>query len=130
MKKLTGTSIAILIIVIVATITFSPFTVNSQKNTKTSEPAIPEKVMAIVKISCMACHADNGNAMAMGAVNFSQWNTYPAKKQSKKASAICREVTNGSMPPSTFLSKNPGAKLNANKIAIICNWATSMKPAE
>ena len=130
MKKITGTVIAIIVIAIVASFTLTSFTFVKQQKSQSVNTAIPEKVMSIFKTSCVSCHADNGNAMAMNAVNFTQWDTYTAKKQFKKAAAICREVTNGSMPPSSYISKNPAAKLNAEKTSTICNWATSLPSGE
>jgi mono/diheme cytochrome c family protein len=130
MKKITGTIIAVILIAIAGSFTLTSFTFVRQKQSPSVNTAIPEKVMSIFKVSCVSCHADKGNTMAMGAVNFSQWDTYSAKKQFKKAAAICREVTNGTMPPSSYLAKNPGAKLNVEKTATICNWATSMPPVQ
>jgi cytochrome c5 len=130
MKKFAGILVAMVVIAIVASITLTPFTVKSQKSAGTINTAIPEKVMTIVKTSCMACHSDNGSGLAPTAINFSQWDTYPIKKQIKKASAMCREITNGTMPPSDYLAKHSAAVLNAEKIKVICDWAASIKPVE
>jgi hypothetical protein len=130
MKKLLGIFAAIVVVAIVASITLTPFTVNSQKKATALNPAIPEKVMTVIKTSCMACHSDNGSDEAKLVINFSQWDTYPAKKQIKKASAMCREITNGTMPPATYIAKNPGAKLNPEKSKVICDWASSITPVE
>ena len=130
MKKLTGIFAAIALVAIVASITLTPSMVKSQKKETSHSQVIPDKVMTIVKTSCMACHSDNGSEMAKGVINFSQWDTYPAKKQSKKAAAISREVTNGTMPPKSYTSKNPGAVLNAEKVKVITDWAATLKSAE
>jgi hypothetical protein len=130
MKKILGILSAIVMMTIVVSLTATPFTLSSQEKSEAANAGIPEKVMNIVKTSCMACHSDKGSGLAPGALNLSQWDTYPVKKQIKKASAMCREITNGTMPKQDFLAKNPGAKLNAEKIKVICDWATSIKPTE
>lgn len=130
MKKLLSLLSAMAMVAIVVSITLTPFSLSSQQKSRITNATIPEKVMTIVKVSCLACHSDKGEGLAPASINFSQWDTYTAKKQFKKASAMCREITNGTMPPAEYLAKNPAAKLNADKIAIICNWATSIKPAE
>lgn len=97
------------------------------KETKKVSPVIPENVMKTFKNSCMACHADNANPMAASNVNFSSWNNYSAKKQTKKSKAICKAVTSHFMPPSSFISSHPEKVLDATQIAEICDWANSLQ---
>ncbi len=129
MKKILGILSAMVMLAIVLSLTLTPFTMSSQKKTVSAQAGIPEKVMNIVKTSCMACHSDNGSGLAPSIINFSQWESYPLKKQIKKASAMCREITNGTMPPAKYLAQNPAAILNAEKVKVICDWATSLTPA-
>lgn len=89
--------------------------------------AMPDDVQAVVRNSCMACHATGGKKMAMSIVNFSEWDNYSAEKQAKKASAICNVITKGSMPPKGYLNSNPGAAVTAAQKDIICNWSKSLQ---
>ena len=123
MKKIIMFAVAILIVSVVATISFYPSVAQSQKTTKSLTTSIPENVKTILQNSCAKCHGDNGNGMAMGVWNLNQWDTYTAAKQAKKANAICKAATNGSMPPKSFT----GAKPTAAQISEICTWATSIQ---
>jgi len=87
---------------------------------------IPEDLKVVFKNSCMACHATGGNMMAMGKVNFSNWNDYDTVKQAKKAAAICNVVTKGSMPLKSFIKSNPGAVLSDEQKAKICKWSAEL----
>jgi cytochrome c5 len=129
MKKILGILSAMVMLTIVVSLTLTPFTLSSQKKNQSANAGIPEKVKNIVKTSCMACHSDKGSGLAPGALNLDQWDTYSLKKQIKKASTMCREITNGTMPPSKYVAQNPAAKLNAEKVKVICDWATSLTPA-
>lgn len=128
MKKILGILSAMLMLAIVFSLILSPFNLSSQKKSQSANAAIPEKVMNVLKVSCYSCHSDKGSGLAPGALNLDQWDTYPLKKQIKKASAMCREITNGTMPPTKFVAQNPAAKLNAEKSKIVCDWATSLSP--
>ena len=81
----------------------------------------------IVEKSCMDCHADGGNGMAEGRVNFSKWDNYKPEKQADKAQAICKVITKGSMPPKGYLKTHPDAVPSQASINAICKWAGSFK---
>lgn len=82
--------------------------------------------MAIFKNSCAPCHFDGGGGMALANLNFSTWEKLPAKKQIKKASAICEEVAYKKMPPAGFMESNPGKVPTKEQAEIICKWAKSL----
>lgn len=87
---------------------------------------VPDDLSLVFKNSCMACHASGGSMMAMGKVNFSNWDTYDTAKQAKKAAAICNIVTKGSMPPKSFIKSNLGAALTDEQKAKICKWSAEL----
>lgn len=88
-----------------------------------SSTAIPDDVMAIFKKSCAPCHFDGGGSMALANLNFSAWEKLPAKKQVKKAAAICEEVAYKKMPPAGFMEANPDKVPGKEEAEIICKWA-------
>jgi hypothetical protein len=126
MKKLGYLMLLVLIAGIAAVIFINPQPAMSQKKQVQTTNAIPDNVAQILKKSCTSCHDVGGKALATSAWSFSSWNDYPAKKQAKKASAMCRDMTNGSMPPSSApKDKRP----TQSQIDQVCKWATSIQPA-
>jgi cytochrome c5 len=93
--------------------------------TMASNP-IPDDLKVIFKNSCMDCHATGGKGMAMSKVNFSDWDNYPADKQAKKAEAICKIITKGSMPPKSYGANNPDAIPTAAQKEMICKWSETL----
>jgi hypothetical protein len=88
--------------------------------------AIPDDVNAILKASCMDCHATGGKGMAMSKVNFSEWDNYDSSKQAKKAEAICNVLTKGTMPPKAYKESHPQAVLTAEQKEMICKWSEAL----
>lgn len=88
--------------------------------------AIPDDVNAILKASCMDCHATGGKGMAMSKVNFSEWDNYDPSKQAKKAEAICNVVTKGTMPPKSYKESHPQAVLTDEQKELICKWSEGL----
>lgn len=117
------TTFLIAIVVLAFTTNVAGYTGLKKVNTTQS---IPENVMKILKTSCGACHSNSGGASAKAVLNLDTWDTYPAKKQIKKASAMYRAISNGSMPPKSYIDKNPGAALNAEKKEVINTWVKSL----
>lgn len=87
---------------------------------------LPDDVTAIVTNSCSPCHFEGGSGMATANVNFSDWDTYPAKKQAKKSGAICQAILDKSMPPSSVVKTNPEKAPTKDQAEIICKWAESL----
>jgi len=115
----------LLVIILVCT----SWVLSSSKSAPVPSP-IPDDVKAVLKNSCMACHAEGGKKMAMSMVNFSNWDNYGAEKQAKKAESVCNAVTKGFMPPKNFREANPGAVLTDAQKDMICKWSKSLQPAK
>jgi hypothetical protein len=87
---------------------------------------LPEEVAQIFNTSCMGCHWESGNEMALAHVNFSNWADYSPKKQASKASNICDEISSGGMPPKSFKKQKPDLIPTEVQIKIICDWSASL----
>jgi len=88
---------------------------------------IPEAVNKIAKKSCINCHTEPGNGMALAHVNLSNWDKYSPEKQASKAEAMCKMVTKGKMPPKKFKESHPEGVPTPAEIKTICDWAESLK---
>ena len=89
--------------------------------------SIPAEIQTILEKSCYDCHGESGKGMALSRVNFSNWDKYSPEKQTQKAEAICKVVTNRSMPPKGFVKSHPDAALTQEQIASICAWSKTLK---
>ncbi len=128
MKKLMLFSGLMVMLVAVTSFGLAPREGGSNKAASgvSATSSIPDDVMAVVKNSCMGCHATGGKGMAMAKVNFSEWDTYPAAKQAKKAEAVCNVLTKGSMPPKSFRASHPEAVPTDAQKDMICKWSKSL----
>jgi hypothetical protein len=88
---------------------------------------IPENIMKIAERSCVKCHTEPGNFMAISHLNLSNWNKYSADKQASKAKAMCKMLTKGKMPPKKFCEEHPGDVPTQAEVNTICNWAASLE---
>lgn len=106
----------------------------------TGEINAPAEVKNILKRSCYDCHSNNTDWhfysyiapvswLVAGDVNkgrknlnFSEWNKYDNKKQSKKIEKIYEEIAEGNMPLRIYLITHPGADLTDNDKQIIKAW--------
>jgi hypothetical protein len=88
--------------------------------------SIPGDLQIIFKKSCMDCHAKDGSHMAMSMLNFSEWENYEPEKQSKKAAAICQELSKEAMPPKSFRKSNPDAIPSEAEMEAICKWSETL----
>jgi hypothetical protein len=84
---------------------------------------IPENLMQIFTNSCMPCHSSEGKGVSVSMLNFNEWSKYSAKKKAKKAGAICKVITKGSMPPAKFIEANPEKIVAVTQTEMICKWA-------
>jgi len=107
----------------------------------TAEPVIPP----ILERSCNDCHSNrtvwpwysqvapvswlvvSDVNRGRRRVNFSEWGSYPADKRSKLLAAICKEVTEGDMPPMTYRPMHSSAKLSKADAQEICRWTTAAR---
>jgi cytochrome c5 len=130
MKKSLIIIVAITGIVLLTALTSG--TISAQENQKTvvDQKPIPADVIKITDKSCSACHKEPGMKMALSLLNFSAWDKYTAEKQAAKAKAVCNEVTKSKMPPKSYRNNNPGAVPTSDDIKTLCDWATSLQPAE
>ena len=85
--------------------------------------SIPDDVSQILKKSCASCH-NAGGGMAASVWSLSSFDQYSAKKQAKKAKAICKAISNGSMPPS---SVEPDRRPTKDQTDMICKWSASLQ---
>jgi len=127
MKKAIGFSFAVLGIVFLTSMIMNYSSAqSSQKDGTVSKPISPG-VMKIAERSCLKCHAEGGNEMAMMHLNLSNWDKFSPEKQAGKAKDMCKMISKDKMPPKSFREKNPGAAPNKEEIKIICDWAESIQ---
>jgi mono/diheme cytochrome c family protein len=105
---------------------FISFIFNPLKAQSTQKP-IPADVMAVVKKTCVTCHMEPGNKMALSHLNFSKWDEYKPEKQASKAKAICKQVSKETMHPKKFLKEHPEAIPTKEEVKSICDWAAKMQ---
>jgi hypothetical protein len=129
MKKITLFTLIAISALFAIVLVFNPRTVTGSKQPVPAGPGteLPDSVLKIVQKACMDCHADDGNSMARGKVNFSKWSTYDAEKQAKKASAICKELTKSGMPPKKWCANNPNDVPTQAEKELVCKWANSLQ---
>jgi hypothetical protein len=105
-------------------------------------PASPE-VRSVLQRACYDCHSNETRwpwysriAPASWLVahdvregreklNFSTWNLFSAKKQTKAFREIREEVEESEMPPWIYLLPHPDARLSERDRAILVQWADS-----
>jgi len=106
----------------------------------TSEP-VPSPVRSVLESSCQNCHSSqtiwpwysyvapvswlvvHHVKKGRSELNFSEWNTYPAKRKEQKLEEICEQVMNGDMPDNTYLLIHRSAKLSEQQREDVCTWA-------
>jgi mono/diheme cytochrome c family protein len=130
MKKISSIMVPVMMLVMVFVLTAFITPLKSGQQGGSDGKAIPEDLMKIFQKSCMGCHSTEGNPMAEMHLNFNNWEKYDAKKQAKKAAAICKMVSKGSMPPKSFRESRPDAVPTEAQIKSICDWNTSLNPGK
>lgn len=104
---------------------------------------VPDTVMGILKNSCYDCHSNNtrypwyANVQPVAwwlnshitdgkrALNFSEFGSYPIRRQQNKFKGINKEVKSGDMPLSSYTLIHTTAKLNAAEKKIIADWTVT-----
>ncbi len=114
------------LLVFAATGIFFPLTYASAQNAAGVSPALPDSISKIVTRSCMPCHSDDGGMMPRSKLNFSSWTGYSKDKQSEKAHAMYRELSEGKMPPKKFRETRPELIPDANQVDIIKKWSEAL----
>jgi hypothetical protein len=59
-------------------------------------------------------------------LNFSEWGTYPLKKQQELLKQTCAEVSERKMPVAAYTLLHPSAKFTDADIAAVCAWTRSI----
>jgi len=105
----------------------NPLKAQISRNPGDSLKAVPAEVQVVLKKSCFDCHAEPGKKMALSRVNFTKWNEYTSEKQASKATAMCKEVTKGKMPPKKYRQNHPEAIPTTDELKILCDWKETMQ---
>ena len=105
--------------------------------------AAPPIVQPILDRSCQDCHSNETTwpwyskvapmswmladhvKEGRNELNFSEWQTYSARRKSKKLEEICEQVKEGEMPLWNYLPLHPSAKLSDADRQVLCQWSTS-----
>jgi hypothetical protein len=127
MKKAISITFAVLGIVFLSSMIINTAPAPSSQKDGTASKLISSSVMKIAKKSCVKCHSESGNGMAMIHLNLSNWDKFSAEKQAEKAKDMCKMVLKDKMPPQGFREKNPGAAPTKVEAKNICDWATSIQ---
>jgi len=96
-------------------------------NAQITKNQIPADVMAVVRKTCVTCHMEPGNKMALSHLNFSKWDEYKPEKKASKAKTICKQVSKEKMHPKKFLKEHPEAIPTKEEVKAICDWAAKMQ---
>jgi hypothetical protein len=105
---------------------------------------VPTEVQAILDRSCNDCHSNRtvwpwytsvapvswlvAHDVAEGRrhLNFSEWGTYPVKRQAAKLEMISAEVDKGDMPMKPYVLMHSNAALTEADKDRLCDWAASV----
>jgi hypothetical protein len=87
---------------------------------------IPEGIMKIADKSCVRCHTEPGDPMAITHLNLSNWDKFSPEKQAEKANAMCSMITRDKMPPHSFRKNHPDGVPTKEELKTICDWAQSL----
>lgn len=86
---------------------------------------LPDNINKIVSACCMPCHSAKGGMLSRSKLNFSEWTSYSADKQEKRAKKMYKELKKAEMPPKEARETNPGIIPTSEQVAIIKSWADS-----
>jgi hypothetical protein len=123
MKKAIYSSLSLLLLIF-SGLFCQDFVVIGQDVSKDS-PALPEEINKIVTASCMPCHSSTGGMLSKGKLNFTEWTTYSAETQKKKAEKVYSELKKGAMPPKSARETRPEIVPTKDQIDIIKKWSDS-----
>ena len=129
MKKVALLSAICMTILFALVLVINPKPVNGEVKAMEDGPGgtLPDSIQKFVQRACMDCHADDGNFMAKGKINFSAWAKYDSAKQIGKAAAICKNLTKSSMPPKKWRANNPDDVPTQAEVEMVCRWAKSLQ---
>jgi mono/diheme cytochrome c family protein len=130
MKRSIIITVAVVCVLLITTVIINQLTAQDSPKGVVAGKPIPANVLKIAEKSCVKCHTEPGNGMALAHVNLSNWDKYSPEKQAAKAKAMCSMVTKDKMPPKSFRAKNPDGVPSSEEIKTICNWAESLQVAK
>jgi heme-binding protein len=102
---------------------------------------VTPEVAAILDRSCQDCHSNTtrwpwySNVAPVSwlltdhvnegrqHLNLSEWGRYDNRRAQKKLEEMCDEVKDGAMPISSYTQIHRGAKLSAEDVNVLCDWA-------
>jgi len=105
--------------------------------------AAPPAVAAVLRRACYDCHSNETVWPWYAAVapvswllardvregraelNFSAWDRYDATKRRKRLKESAEEVTEGEMPPWTYVLVHPAARLDPAATALLRTWTAT-----
>jgi hypothetical protein len=140
----------ILIVVLLVLIQFYPkaaknISETASANDITTKYPVPDSVQSILKASCYDCHSNNtvypwysklqpiswwlNSHIVDGkrALNFSEFTSYPVKKQYKRLKNMNDEVKSGDMPLESYTLIHTYAKFNDVQKSSIANWVNALQ---
>jgi hypothetical protein len=150
MKKIVKIVVIVLAIAFVIAQFIRPSFTNPPVNaaeTLGASVTVPDNVEAILKRSCNDCHSNttsypwysqispvswflnNHIEEGRGELNWSVWNTYPAKKKDRKLDEVCEQVKTGEMPLPSYLWIHRDAALSEADANTLCDWANETRRA-
>ena len=106
---------------------------------------VPDTVLSILKRSCYDCHSNNTSYPWYNRVqpvawwlnshvtegkrelNFSEFASYPLKKQARKLKNTVKEIKEGDMPLNSYLWIHIDAALDQGQKNILVYWADSLQ---
>jgi hypothetical protein len=127
MKKSILITLSVLCFLFITTLIINRFTTQASPNNSAVGKAIPANVMKIAEKSCIRCHAEPGDFMALSHLNLSNWDKYSPEKQAEKAKKMCAMVTKDKMPPKGFKTKNHYTGPTGDELKTLCDWAESIQ---
>jgi hypothetical protein len=114
-----------------------------EARTLQAHSSLTPEVAAILNRSCNDCHSNQtrwpwySNVAPVSwfvinhvndgrrQMNFSDWAQYDRSEQENYLRKICREVKSGDMPIHSYLWLHGDAKLSAEDVKILCDWANA-----
>ena len=106
--------------------------------------APPTDVQRVLETACYDCHSNTthypwyANVQPVGwglashidsgkrALNFSEFGSYPLKKQARKLSAIADQVTNHDMPLPSYTWIHRSARLSDAQVGAVSDWCDDL----
>ena len=102
--------------------------------------AVDPAVARVIGRSCHDCHSNSTSwpwysGMApvswlivrdvkdgRSKLNLSEWGSYDAQTRQKPWKEICKEVSEGDMPPLQYSLLHAGSKLTPSEVQAVCRW--------